>query len=754
MKWQTIISFSEKQSFDHITMLIIKLTLLSICLFISIGSMAQTSLDELIPNLKPNRIIKLAENASKAGDYYSAIKLHEAYIKEKPQDEKGLFLLAQNYRLARDYKNAAENYKKVKDIDDTKYPTAYYYYADMLMQMEKYEEALEAFEQARRVKLDRVHAYAIRRKMDGCENAINKEPMKQRVKLFHLDTSINKANTEQSPYFINSNTMIYSAVKKDSFTYYPNVAEQIKLPVSKFYLAKKQNDTSWTDQGEWKFNNENTNTGNGVYSLNKKRFYFTKCRRDYNNKPVCGIYYSDRNGNQWTEAKRISTLSDPNYTYTQITLGKESRYDKEVIYFVSDMPGGRGGLDIWYVTYNPRSNEFSAPDNAGARINSRGNDITPHFNLKSGTLYFSSDYHPGYGGYDVFMSKGEQRRWTEPENIGYLVNSGADELYYTVNPLKTNEGFFTSNREGSISAMHPTCCDDIYYYQKEIVDKIYIKGTVAKDDLEIDSNLIQSDLLSKILEKTHKSNIIIDESLENMIDKSRKKGNAPKEVLKEAIVSSYLIDKDTKEEVHIFSDTTEQGGSYIQELEPYKDYKIVIKKDGYFNQNFYVSTRDFGWSDTIKLQSVDLKPIPSKPIQFSVHYELNSNVLNEESKRNLDSALIKILTDSPDLIVEISSHTDSTGSDEYNQDLSQQRAENIVNYLIEKGIDKSRLIATGYGSTKPIADNATEEGRAINRRTEFKVIGSIDQFSKINTTDIEKTKINPNAPPQTETQEE
>ena len=186
-----------------------------------------------------------------------------------------------------------------------------------------------------------------------------------------------------------------------------------------------------------------------------------------------------------------------------------------------------------------------------------------------------------------------------------------------------------------------------------------------------------------------------------------------------SLVSLYLVDDDNTE-ILLRTDTTNAMGEFEFELDRDKNYKVIASKDGFFNKSTSLTTKNI--------------PI----IIDNIYYEFGKATLTPEATVTIDSTIFRILNETPDIIVEISSHTDSVSSEEYNQKLSQKRAESVVDYLVGKGIEKPRMIAKGYGEAFPIAPNSfpdgkdNEEGRAKNRRTEFKVIGSSNQFSILN----------------------
>lgn len=712
----------------------LKFTCCSLLLFVSSILLAQENQYKLYTS---RQILKIAKSAQQIDDYYNAIELLNYYIEKKGGDAEIYYQLAESYRKSRNYLLASEYYKKAIDTGD-KFPEAWFHYADMLMRQGDYAAALNAFESARKNRPERFLSEMINQKITGCKMALQENLTNERIIIIHPDTTINHFNSELSPVFLSRNKVIYGSIRTNPKEKFPVNSDALKLPVSQFYGAEKIGDSDWKQTGIWNFKDEIMHVGNGTFSSDGNRFYFTKCQREWNNKIVCAIYRSERSNTGWSIPVLLeNSINIPGYTSTQVTLGRESKRNREVLYFVSDRPGGRGGTDIWYSVYNENEGRFLKPVNAGHKVNTKGDEVTPFYDLRSGTLFFSSDYFPGYGGFDVFMCKGEPRAWTNPENIGDLINTGNDELYYTVNPYQRNEGMFVSNRKGSFFTIHETCCDDLYFYKRETVNKIFIKGTILQDEIIADSVFAGSDVISTLLSDLGSESIIIDSSMIKILTLQKENGiRTDLQPLPKATVSVFMIDDKSDEEIFIFSDSTTEIGEYIYELEPLRNYKIVIKKDEFFNQNLFVSTKVVDWRDTVILQDIALKPVPRKPVKLIVYYDIDSDLLKDGSKKIIDSTLLAILKESPELIVEISSHTDSTGLESYNSKLSQKRAETVVNYLIEKGIDKNRLIAIGYGDSRPVADNSTEEGRSLNRRTEFKVVGSIDQFSKLNVTDL------------------
>lgn len=701
-------------------------------------------------SLYPWQIKNFAKNAIRVGDIYSAIDYLEIYTQLKPDNYNEAYNLAELYRRSRDYVKAEEWYLKAYKGNEKKNVTALYYHALMQKMNGKYDLANENFEKFKKkgkgIKDSRTFRKLTQNEMLGCNIAPSIIDSSIKVLITHLDTSVNKAHIDYAPISIDPETMVYSSLKADKIKYYNANDSLHKIPVRKFYVAKK-NGENWLNVGELDgpFNDDNFNSGNGAFSPDSMSFYFTRSEKNWQNQMISHIYVCRLVNGKWTEPEKMpEIINNPKYTSTQPTVGTESTKDQEIIYFVSDRPDGKGGLDIWFTYYDKKKNEYKAPKNAGSKINTIGDEMSPFYDMETRKMFFSSTGHPGIGGYDIFRSTGEVNRWTDPVNVGYPINSQADDIYYIVNKDR-ERGFFVSNRLGGVALKNPTCCDDIYGFRWTEYIHIAVKGFVYEfvnmqkidtmvqyidrinDTTTVDTTIVDSLALDSLVKK--EMIVEIDTTTEEQM-----------KMLDEAMVSLLMVEiEEGKEETYMIKKIrAKNAGKFLFALEQGNKYRLVAECDGYFNNQADISTENIITSDTLE-QLLRLKKIPLKSIVLdNIYYEFDKADLTTDAKMTLDTTILKILTENPKLIVEISSHTDSKGDDDYNMKLSQARAESVVNYLSDGGIDKKRLIAKGYGETLPIAENTNSdgsdnpEGRQINRRTEFKVIGSSDQFSKLN----------------------
>jgi outer membrane protein OmpA-like peptidoglycan-associated protein len=644
--------------------------------------------------LKMFQLKRMGKNSVRTGDIYAAISYYEAYIVKKPNRYDLKLELADLYRKSRNYKKAEETYKEVYNEAALDFPDAQFYYARMLKANGKYEEAKQEytkFTQNKAAKelenIKQLKKLALA-EIQGCDAAIELSKGQYSTIVTHLNESINKAHIELSPILLDTNTLLYASINEDKLKLY-DIEKNEKLPVRKFYIAEKDSGI-WIGGKEFSgpFNDNEYNVGNGTFSPDKKRFYFSKCNYNGKGKMVCRIMVSNFDKNKWQTPEDLGELVNSlDYTSTMPAVGIDSKKQQEVVYFVSDRPGGKGGMDIWCTYFDAKKKTYKAAKNIGGTINTVGDEITPVYDYTNRTLYFSSDGFPGLGELDIFQSIGEIKTWSVPENIGAPFNSSADDLYYIkgIKPGVKN-GFFVSNRKGGTNLLNETCCDDIYEYSDPQFLNISVKGKVVE---------LSNDTLNTTI--------------------------GP---LKQTPVALYKVQKDGSEHL-LKSTTTDKEGEYNFELEQGLNYKVSVEKNGYFTKKMEISTEKILKSDTLNLD-VAVKPIPKGAIVISnIYYETAKAELKPESKASLNKELVSLLKDNPQLIIEIGSHTDDVGSNEYNQKLSQQRAESVVNYLIANGIPKEKMLARGYGESKPIAPNTTPEGRQKNRRTEFKIIGTL-----------------------------
>lgn len=443
------------------------------------------------------------------------------------------------------------------------------------------------------------------------------------------------------------------------------------------------------EKGEWERPEPvegelNTEFDEGIvaFSPDAQTMYLTKARRELNAPTSVEIYTSTRSDAKWSTPVKFEITADTLSTFGHPAVSPDGEY----LYFVSNMPGGYGGKDIWRISLKERQGSLV---NLGPDINTEGNDDFPYVR-SDGSLYFSSDGHPGMGGLDIFRATAvgdpADLRW-KVENMGFPINSAGDDFGITFG--KGEDGFFSSNRGDARGYDH------IYSFEYDPV-RITIEGLVMDKD---------------------------------------------EEPVKNAIIRIVGNDGSNQKEV------ARDDGSFSFALQRGVKYVMLAGAKGYLNQK-----QEFASDSTMEDANYWVEfilPSISKPsVVENIFYDYDKADLRPESKTALNE-LIAVLHDNPNVTIEMASHTDRWGSDAYNINLSERRAKSVVDYLVENGISRDRLQPHGYGKSRPktvtkrIArlypqfkegDILTEEfiktlseedqqaADQINRRTEFSVL--------------------------------
>lgn len=645
----------------------------------------------LVKNASGKTLKRLGKNAMQQNDPSAAITFFEAYLKNNRSDAVVMYLLGHSFLQIRDYDRAQQLFLKAYTTNKEKAPEALYYHAQMQKSNGLYDSAKTNFQKFKKEYKGNVKNLKklATREIQLCDSVQKLVATENKIIIQHLDSSINMVNTEGAPVSADENTMVFTSLRTDKKEYIVD-NDTANTPKRKLYVAKRENDV-WRFDGEYSsvFNDPNFNTGNACFSPDRNRIYFTRCKPNFNEKMTCAIYVSEKTADGWSEPVKLpKTINSPKYTASMPAVTTDPKKGNEVIYFVSNRKEGKGGMDIWYTVYDKKNKVYKAPRNAGTRINSSGDEISPFFDNETRTLYFSSDGMGGLGGFDIFKATGDGKKWLTTENIGQPINTGADDIFYTI-AVNREEGFFVSNRKGGNALKNSTCCDDIYYYKRSEYVRILLKGTVTE-----------------------------------MLD--------PNVIVPFASIEVYLKDKKTQEKLLVKTLTADSLGNYSTSLEADREYALIVKKSDYLGTTSDVSTLGVTQSKTIS-KNLALTKKPKEPIRIpNIQYEFDRSNILEASKLAIDTTILALMEANPELIIELQSHTDNKGSDQYNMKLSQKRAESVVSYLISKGIQPKRLVAKGYGESRPIVSNEnadgsdSPEGRAQNRRTDFKIIGVVD----------------------------
>lgn len=444
------------------------------------------------------------------------------------------------------------------------------------------------------------------------------------------------------------------------------VTRNIKGQNEDFFSSKKVN-------GEWQLakpasGNVNTPLNEGAQHISHdgQWLVFTGCnRRD--GLGGCDIYISLLTGKGWSDPVNMGPKVNSEQWDSQPCLSP----DKRQLYFASTRNGGYGGSDLYVCNLLP-DGRWSDPQNLGPSINTSKDEQCPFIHADNQTLYFTSKGHPGYGDADLYYSrKGPNGIWSKAVNLGYPINTIDQEgTLFIAADGKT--AYYASDRSDSRGGM------DIYSFE-------------LREDVR---------------------------PFRTLWVRGRVYDNKTKQGLPSAV---ELIDLATREALSIVQ--TDEQGQYLITLPVGKDYAFNVNRKGYlfYSESFMLSqsATDSTYEKNIPLQPIEIN---ASIVLNNIFFDVNKFELKPNSQVELDR-LAQLLTENPTISIEIGGHTDNVGKPSDNITLSNNRAKAVVTYLLSKGIAAQRLTAKGYGETKPIADNSTEAGRALNRRTEMKVVG-------------------------------
>lgn len=625
--------------------------------------------------------LRWADDLFKSGSYFNAIEYYQQLKQEQERNPYLTYQLAECYWMTRDYVPASHYYAEAFALAPKLYPEATFKEAMMLKMQGEYEASTRQFNKfiADNPKTYKKLKLRAKREIDGSNMAVNsiKDPIAVTIK--NAGPNVNSAYTELSPYPLGDTALLFATMRQNSVV---DVDKKKREEyVSRLMVSRKQENVPEADSFQWalkfldgKFNDPRVHVGNGVFSPGGDRFYFTKCSEEDSMKVICKIYVSKFEGSQWTEPVILGEGINEGGSNTQPFVAKVGK--KEVLFFSSNRKlQSRGGYDIWYSIIDPRNGTYRRPQNAGKQINTEQDEITPYYDTRISKLYFASNGWVTMGGFDIFSADGGPSRYTNVTNVGYPINTSADELYFVKDPSGKPDAYVVSNRIGSIALKNPTCCDDIWRVQFE--PKLTIMGKVV----DCEGKAVMQDVVVKMV--------------------------------------------DDKGDLKTYNST---DGSFAFNIAREHVYVVTGDKSGYSSTRATVNTSDVKRSDPddTAVVTICLSSIKNNFRVSNVYYDYDLATLRPESIAALDS-LVNFMRDNPSLSVEIYSFADAKGTDKYNKSLSERRAQAVRDYLVNNGIEDSRMKAMPLGETNPAAPNTTTTGadnpvgRQLNRRTEFRI---------------------------------
>ena len=612
---------------------------------------------------RSNRAVGAYSNALREYDflyYTNAEKLLKEAIAADNNFYEAHMLMGEMMSKLKRFTEAAFHYQQAVRIDSLYYKPVYFSLANAEFMSGSYEKALVHY----RAYLESGSANAAntalaRRAILDCEFAI--DAMKSPVPFnpVSLGDSVNTTDDEYWPSITaDGHTLIFTKQLRSGRTNTQNQED--------FYISLN-NPAGWSRALKvGKPLNTAQNEGAQTISSDGNYVYFTACDRP-GGMGRCDIYFSSFNGKTWSEALNLGPPVNSTYWESQPSINSNGK----LLFFASNRPGGIGGMDIWYSVYG-KNGKWGTPKNLGNIVNTEADEMSPFIHFDGKTLYFSSQGHPGMGGFDIFVTRmNADSSWSTPVNLGYPINTYNDELGLIIDASGQNAYFSTKRNERNGK--------DIFFfqlYESARPDPVsYFKGKVSDKET------------GKLLRANYE-----------LVDLN-----------KGEIVTAGM---------------TDATGSFLVCLPAGFNYGLNVNKTGYL---FY--SGNFMLEGVHSVAEPFIKRIMLNPVRVgetlqltNVFYEIDSWELKNESIAELEK-LCTLLKENSDIIVEVGGFTDSTGEADYNQTLSEKRAKSVVDYLTGKGIAADRLTFRGYGASSPIGDNITDEGRRLNRRTEVRVTG-------------------------------
>lgn len=617
---------------------------------------------------RSNRALKFYDQGKRDYEllYYDRAESNlKLAVKEDSRFYEAHILLAQLYSDTGNWEKAVYHYRTAVEIDSLFFPPALFSLGKAEMRTGRYFEALghlEAYlnQQGATARL-RTEAEKM---IASCRFALSFPGSLFETEPVSAGDSVNTALDEYWPSVTgDGQQLIFTREVKRASGYGRDYGRDRQ---EDFYLSR------WNTEGYWGLSRNagaplNTAGNEGAQSISSdgRYMYFTACDRT-DGQGRCDLYFSTFDGTRWSPGVNIGTPVNSTYWESQPSISPNGR----MLFFVSNRPGGLGGMDIWY-SIRGSDGKWGKPLNPGKSINTEGDEFSPFIYFNSKTLYFSSNGRESFGGHDIYITNmNRDTTWTAPENLGPPVNTPADETGLVIESTG-RRAYFSSVRDKEKGK-------DIFYLdlpetvQPEPV--LYFKGTV--------------------------------------IDKATGK----------PIVANYEL-TDLTYRAEVVNTATDSRGEFFVCLPQGSSYGLNVTARGYmiFSENF-----DFvgGYSSSEPYQkTVALNRVREGEFMrmYNVFFDTDSWDLLESSRPELEQ-LLEFLQINHVVVIEIGGHTDSDGSDDHNQVLSEKRANSVKEYLVKRGISRDRIFSHGYGETSPVADNLTPAGKRLNRRTEITIL--------------------------------
>ncbi len=630
-------------------------------LFMSGLALAQMPLDT--KSKKAIEFYTEADNYRVRGQYSQAIGLLHEAIKKDGDFTEAYYRLGIIYMTLKDFPQAITNFEKGLSLtqDIRKQKIFWYDLGESYFTAGDYDKAEQALSKFLKAELqNKAKIDRANLLMSNVEFARENKKNASAYKVKRLSDTVNAFVMQYFPVLTaDQQALIFTRRMGGG----PNDDEDL-------VMSRKNPKGRWAEPESLSKNiNTQLNEGTCTISADGRKLIFTSCvgRQGYGS---CDLYQSLRIGDEWTEPKNLGPMVNSPEWESQPSLSADGR----TLYFVSDRRGGEGRRDIWVSSLNEKG-QWTRAKNVGKPVNTQYDEISPFIHVNNRVLYFASNGQVGFGGYDIFFSERDSASlWGAPKNMGSPINNHEDQfsLFITADGKK---GYYSHEevRDAGYSVSH--------IYEIEIPEENRIRFA---------SNYVKGIVRDK---ETH-------EPLAASVELINLETNTT-----ESLVSSDSV-----------------SGAYLIVLTEGAEYALYVNRPGYLFQslNFnYSSMKDY----QPIVMDIDLQKATegTTAILQNIFFEVDKYDLQPKSLTELEK-IIHFLSENPSVKVEISGHTDNSGTPSYNLTLSGKRAQSVYDYLVSHGVEANRLFARGYGATKPIAENTSEEGRQKNRRIEFKLI--------------------------------
>ncbi|HBG70349.1 MAG: hypothetical protein A2W93_15825 [Bacteroidetes bacterium GWF2_43_63] len=668
-----------------------------VCLLFSVTLGAQ-NVEFNKANFSDKKVLKEALKNIEQGDNYfgqgvgARKNALESYLKAQNVNPNNAML---NYKIGICYRKmniekSLEHLQKAESLNPNCDDSLYYWLGTAYQGNYKFNEAIESYKTFKNKLSPKQYsdvAPALNKRIQECETGITMVANPVKVFIDNLGASINTANREYSP-FINADESVLTFTSRRPNTIGGKLDAQDQMYYEDIYIAESASE-------DWKVINPGKPLNSKVHDATAGLSGDGQTLFIYKDVHNGDIYQCKLKGDKWDKPVALPKTINTKFHESSVSLSPDGR----TLYFISDKEGSAGGRDIWVSTLDKKGKWGKATNLKDLNTIYDEESIFMHPDGK--TLYFSSQGHKTMGGFDIFKATFENGKWSEPQNLGYPINTPDDDLFFTIAASGLHAYMMSDTRKDGYG-------DRDLYRVTFILEKPVLTNS--------EDNLIAW-RTEPVSEKVIESTLAVNTASLTLL-----KGRVLDEATKQPIEASLILTDNTiNEELATFTSNSATG-KYLVSLPSGKNYGLAVKADGYL-----FHSENFDIPNAAAYQEIE-KDIYLKKVEVgkeivlkNIFFDFNKSTLRPESKNELAN-LTQLMKENPTLKIEISGHTDNVGSAAYNKTLSQSRAKAVVDYLIAAGIASDRMTSVGYGFDKPIAPNDTDEGRQLNRRTEFKII--------------------------------